>query len=246
MKTIKLYVVKDEISNTNNHFYDFKNSLLSFEDDKYYFKSKFSTFEYEYSTKEIINFSCEILNFDEELSKTLENILRESYKKAMEISEEEISDLPSFINSEIKTTIQKYQYETCNSVFYFVAELFYKYLMGHHLKNGNKRLSFSFMVSTLWYFGYYLKWTKNIKKYEEKYKNIIEKWVNNFQNTSDNKSNEWQVNIKDIEKFIKENVVIGLHFRNKKNKEVKEIVKEAFDQENKEVLIKQIEYLKGQ
>ena len=34
--------------------------------------------------------------------------------------------------------------------------------------------------------------------------------------------------------------------RNKKNKEVKEIVKEAFDQENKEVLIKQIEYLKGQ
>ena len=239
MKTIELYVVKDEISNTNNHFYDFKNSLLSFEDGKYYFESK-------YSTKEIINFSCKILDFDEELFKTLENILRESHKKAMEISEEEISDLPSCINSEIKSTIQKYQYETCNSVFYFIAELFYKYLMGHHLKNGNKRLSFSFMVSTLWYFGYYLKWTKNIEKYEEKYKNIIEKWVNKFQNTSDNKSNEWQVNIKDIEKFIKENVVIGLHFRNKKNKEVKEIVKEAFDQENKEVLIKQIKYLKGQ
>lgn len=239
MKTIQLYVVKDEISNTNNHFHDFKNSLLSFEDGKYYFESK-------YSIKEIINFSFEILNFDEELSKTLENILKESYKKAMEISEEEISDLPSCINSEITSTIQKYQYETCNSVFYFIAELFYKYLMGHHLKNGNKRLSFSFMVSTLWYFGYYLKWTKNIEKYEEKYKNIIEKWVNKFQNTSDNKSNEWQVNVKNIEKFIKENVVIGLHFRNKKNKEVKEIVKEAFDQENKEVLIKQIEYLKGQ
>ena len=62
MKTIELYVVKDEISNTNNHFYDFKNSLLSFEDGKYYFESK-------YSTKEIINFSCKILNFDEELFK---------------------------------------------------------------------------------------------------------------------------------------------------------------------------------
>ena len=85
--------------------------------------------------------------------------------------------------------------------------------MGHHLKNGNKRLSLMFLINALWFFGYYLKWTKtkNKKSYKE-YKFQLEEWVQQFQNLEKSK-NDIIKNITLIEEWIKENVVMALNWR---------------------------------
>lgn len=117
------------------------------------------------------------------------------------------------IFSEITTTINKYAYEECPSVFYFVAELFYKYLMGHKLINGNKRMSLMFLIFLLRFFGYHLPWSygdkKNYKFYEEK----LIKWVEIFQRNENNCKINKSQNIENIAKWIKKYSVIAIQFQ---------------------------------
>ncbi len=113
-------------------------------------------------------------------------ILNYSHSQAKEISDEPIEKFRSkSIYSEIYTTVNKYSYldyeqNSNETIFKFIAELFYKYLMGHYLKNGNKRLSLMFLINLSWFFGYYLKFTKSPCNYD-KYKSQLEKWVEKFQ-----------------------------------------------------------------
>lgn len=117
------------------------------------------------------------------------------------------------IFSEITTTINKYAYEECPSVFYFVAELFYKYLMGHKLINGNKRMSLMFLIFLLRFFDYHLPWSygdkKNYKFYEEK----LIKWVEIFQRNENNCKINKSQNIENIAKWIKKYSVIAIQFQ---------------------------------
>lgn len=207
MKKIEFYITNNERNLVNKYFNKFSNSLLFTQNDKFYFHSKI------FNSNEEIEISAEIIDFSKELAQKLEEILKFSRIKALEISNEHIEDLDKSIYSEINTTINKFDYEGCKSIFYFVAELFYKYLMGHHLKDGNKRLSFMFLINTLWFFGYYFKWTKGESETNyEKYKSKLEYWVEEFQNSS-NTENDIFKNISLIEKWIKENVVLALNWR---------------------------------
>ncbi len=208
MKKIEFYVTKNEIKQIDEYFKNFSNSLIDYKENKFYFNSKI------YNSKEEIEIKVRIVNFSKELVHKLEEILRLSRIKALEISDEPIEEfLDDSVYSEINTTVNKFNYEECKSIFYFVAELFYKYLMGHHLKNGNKRLSLMFLINSLWFFGYYFKWTKGKKNYKYKeYKSKLEEWVEKFQNSNKTK-NDTIKNIILIEKWIKKNVVIALNWR---------------------------------
>lgn len=162
----------------------------------------------------MVHVTFRIIEFNEELARSLETILNFSYKAAMKISEEPIDKyINNDIYSEINTTINKYCYDDCHSIFYFISEIFYKYLMGHHLKNGNKRLSLMLLINLLWFFGYYLKFTKNCKdKIKDVYKSKVEEWVEKFQNQNENK-NDTIIKIKEIQRWVERNVVIALNWR---------------------------------
>ena len=84
--------------------------------------------------------------------------------------------------------------------------------MGHYLKNGNKRLSLMFLINLSWFFGYYLKFTKNPRNYS-KYKSQLEEWVEKFQTTNNKENDTMNYKIKEIEKWIKSHVVIALNWR---------------------------------
>lgn len=208
MKKIEFYITSNEKSLVDEYFDKFANSLLFTKDNKFYFHSKI------FNSNEEIEISAVVIDFSKDLVQKLEEILRFSRMKALEISNEPIEEFSdNSIYSEINTTVNKFNYEKCKSIFYFVAELFYKYLMGHHLKNGNKRLSLMFLINTLWFFGYYFKWTKGeLETNYEKYKSKLEYWVEKFQNSS-NAKNDIIENISLIEEWIKENVVLALNWR---------------------------------
>ena len=159
MKIIKFWICEAEKNQALNYpTEDLKNSLIEFRNGKFYFNSKFK------NEPEQIKITFSIFNFDENLNKKVIQILKESHNKAEMISDEPISKWNENIFSEITTTINKYAYEECPSVFYFVAELFHKYLMGHKLINGNKRMSLMFLIFLLRFFGYHLPWSYGDKK----------------------------------------------------------------------------------
>ena len=190
----------------------FKNSLISFSDNKFYFNLSRSYFGYNKEWEEI-DIKHSVLNFDEDLERKICQILSFSYENAKQISNEPISELNETIFSEISTTINKYCYQECETIFYFVAELFYKYLMGHKLVNGNKRMSLIFLIFLLRFFGYHMPWSYGSKKNYVFYEKQLIKWVEKFQKNQNNCKIEIKNNIQIITNWIKEKVVIAIQWR---------------------------------
>ncbi len=212
MKKIIYYIMNNEKEKAQSYFEnEFRNSCLFLRDKKFYFHSKINQIDEEIH----VTFRC--INFNEELVNSLKEILYYSYNQAMKISDEPMEEFKSnSLYSEIYTTVNKYFYLDCEqnndeTIFKFIADLIYKYLMGHHLKNGNKRLSLMFLIQLLWFFGYYLKFTKNPCNYN-KYKSQLEEWVEKFQ-TNNKENDSMNDKIKEIEKWIKKHIVIALHWR---------------------------------
>ena len=204
MKKIVFYVTAAEETKATEYFLkQFKNSRLSFNNDKFYFTSASEGDCSERKSSEVIQVDYSLIEFDEKLSNALQTVLEESYEVAKTISEEKMGKLEQSVHSEIITTVDKYGHEECKSVFYLVSELFYKLLMGHHLTNGNKRLSFMFLISCLRFFGYHLPWTYGEKKDYKHYESRIVKWVEKFQKNGTNNSdqtNKISYNVKEIMK----------------------------------------------
>lgn len=213
MKKIIYYVTNSEIEKAQSYFVnEFKNSSLFLKDKKFHFYSKIN------QTIEEIQVSFRCVEFNEELANSLVEILDISHNQAMKISDEPIEKFRSkSIYSEIYTTVNKYSYldfeKTDNiTIFRFIADLFYKYLMGHYLKNGNKRLSLMLLINLSWFFGYYLKFTKNPCNYD-RYKSQLEEWVEKFQTTNNKENDIMSDKINEIEEWIKKHVVIALNWR---------------------------------
>ena len=130
MKKIIYYVTSSEKEKAQSYFEnEFKNSCLFLSDKKFYFYSKI------YQTCEEIHVTFRCVNFNEGLAKSLKEILDYSHNQAMKISDEPIEKFKSTsIYSEIYTTVNKYSYldselNNDETIFKFIAELFYKYLM---------------------------------------------------------------------------------------------------------------------
>lgn len=210
MKKIIYYVTKNEENVASSYIKSkFANSLIECINDKFYFCSKIN------GSKEEIEVNIVFIEFNEKLEKDLKIILEWSYSQAKEISNEPIDGFDDdSIYSGISTAINKAIY-SCESVFLFVADLFHKYLMNHYLKNGNKRLSFMFLINVLRYFGYHLPWTYGMKTNYEKYKSKLIEFVEEFQNENSIPNKEkTDSDIMKISKWIESIVVIALQWRN--------------------------------
>ncbi len=167
-KRIILFCCKNEINNINYYISKkFKNSLINYkyEENEYYFSSKNGNVEK-------INIDIIVLQFNEKLADSICEILNLSYSQSQLIvneptglfNEPEIySEIVNYIN------LCSYNEDQLSSIFEFIANLFFRYLIGHKMKNGNKRLSFIFLVNLLHYFGYYMFWTRGNKIDYQKY-----------------------------------------------------------------------------
>lgn len=94
-----------------------------------------------------------------------------------------------------------------NNIFEFLNDIFCRLLMGHPLMNGNKRLSLSFLVVSLRYFGYYFKWTSKEYKNLNYYENILKEFIKNLELKIPNYTNE-------ILNWIIENTVLSYYGSN--------------------------------
>lgn len=209
MKKIIYSVTKNEANVAKSYIQSkFANSLIECKNNKFYFYSKMN------DSQEEIEVSINFIEFDEKLESKLKIILEYSYLQAKKISNEPIEEFDKkIIYSGISTAISKCSY-SCESIFLFVANLFYNYIMGHYLRNGNKRLSFMFLINVLRYFGYHLPWTYGTKKDYEKYKSKLIEFVEKFQNKNSMPNQEKRNNdIMEISKWIESVVIIALQWR---------------------------------
>lgn len=214
MRQLIFFICQKEKENAFDYLtLHFKNSLIEFVEDKFYFLSRSY---YNYEEREQIEIKYSILEFNENLEKKICQILNSSYEKAKKISDEPISDLNETIFSEISTTINKYCYQECESIFYFVAELFYKYLMGHKLVNGNKRMALMFLIYLLRFFGYHMPWSYGNRKNYGFYEKKLIEWVEKFQKNKNNCKIEIHNNVQIITNWIKEKIVIAIEWRSEK------------------------------
>lgn len=155
MKTILIYYCKNEGNQLDNYILDkFKNSRITYnyKENHYYFSSLFN------NNEEEIDVKFDMISFDDNLVDTICEILKTSYINSKNIANEPAGPFNEpEIYSEIVNYINKCSYteDDLSSIFEFVANLFFRYLIGHKMKNGNKRLSFMFLVNLLRFFGYH-------------------------------------------------------------------------------------------
>jgi death-on-curing family protein len=112
--------------------------------------------------------------------------------------------------------LRAFAWPDCNSknnIISLVAKLFFNLIIGHFLKNGNKRFATSLMFYILYYFGYHFKWStgekKNYKEVEEKVIGFVQEWENRDRKISQSLS-ETMIKEK-ISEWIKKNIVIAIH-----------------------------------
>ncbi len=131
--------------------------------------------------------SC-IIDLDLNLKEDLLFLLNESINIAGELSLspiEENYETREKIESALSSTINIFLYKEHKYFFEFITELFVKFLMFHMFRNGNKRVSLSFLVIILHYFGYDFKWTKSSDQENKKHEDLLEKFVENMQRTEE-------------------------------------------------------------
>lgn len=208
-KRIILFCCKNEINNINYYISEkFKNSLINYnyEENEYYFSSKNGNVEK-------ININIAVLQFNKKLADLICEILKLSYLQSQSIANEPIGPFNEpEIYSEIINYINLCYYteDQLLNIFEFIANLFFRYLIGHKMKNGNKRLSFIFLVNLLHYFGYYMFWTRGFKIDYQVYVNEIENWVIKWYEYGENNRDEY---IKLLANWIIDNCVIALFWR---------------------------------
>lgn len=190
-----------------NHLMDYL--LKEHKNSKIIFSNKDNFF---YFNNERVVINDVILEFNESLSNKIKSILKVSYENVKSISDEEYAGpfIEPDIYSEIDTYINLCSYQEPKSIFHFVANLFYKYIAGHKMQNGNKRLSFLFMVYLLRFFGYHFFWTKGKKTNYKFHQKSIEEWVEKSHNLNNNNREKY---LYELTKWIKDNVCVALEWR---------------------------------
>ena len=148
------------------------------------------------------------------IEKTLKIILKLSSKQITKVSNEETIIYPDQVEKAEASFVNALfwlQYKENLSIFEFVTDIFIKLLNSHYLTNGNKRLASLFLYNFLWECGYFFYFSKGSSSFIEKY--IID--IKDFVEKLENEQNIENIS-KEIIKWIKTRVVIGLNFRSKK------------------------------
>lgn len=186
-----------------------RNSLIKYDYKKssFYFYSK-------YGNSSEIKINLFKLEFNETLSKNICDVLKNSFEQSKKIAPNEPSgpfEEPK-IYSEIINYVNfcSYKENEPDSILEFTANLFYKYLTGHKMVNGNKRLSLLFLINLLRVFGYHFFWSKGLKKDYKKHEKDLEEWVKKSHNLN-NDTRPWF--LQQLTNWIKSNCVIALEWR---------------------------------
>jgi len=218
MKKIIYYVLENSLDDPYEYFLrKHKNSLLHFDNknNKYYFTSLFKTENEEISVK------FRNINFDEILLKSLIDMINFAITEANKINKNEPIEKKDTIEKEISGIIERalqsydcYIDKSYKTIFDFVAHIFINLLKSHPFANGNKRFALTYLIMSLRYFGYHLKWSKGVEMYLKVYKSFLEICVINLSSINGFKTRkEFETEETKIVEFIKKNSVIALEWR---------------------------------
>lgn len=204
IKRIIIYYCKNEDNKLNNYISIFLNSKIQQINGKFYYLTN--------NTNEEISIEFNLVNFyDEDFFVLLCNMLKISYIQALKITKEPCGPFDEEkMYSEIWSYAIHCTYEQPNSVFDFAANMFFRYLTGHKMQNGNKRLSLLFLINIMRHFGYHFYWSKGTKTNYMAHEKQVEKWVQLSQQYC---SNYKEKLLDDISEWIKKNCVIALSWR---------------------------------
>ena len=162
--------------------------------------------------------------FEESVSTFLKSVVHKSIKEAESLSLEPIDETKgNEIYSKIVLKFNKYLLNKENLTPYFnfeyeektnknldiidlVNEIFCEVLVSHLLINGNKRLATTLLVNFLYYFGFYLKYTKASLKNWSRHAEKIAQFVVYYEN------NDFESLCKETKKYILNNLVLALNF----------------------------------
>ncbi len=182
MKYITIFVTNKEVSSWQNTI---KNKLNHLDIDILEINNNYMICHFN-DQKEDFKIKYSVIKFNEKLIINLQKNLKISYTLISKITSDE--SYGNFNEPDIYSLITSYankcNYEEPDSIFEFVANLFYRYLSGHKLNNGNKKLSYLFMINILWFFGYEFNW---INKNYNDLENEIILWVQRSYNMNNNK-----------------------------------------------------------
>ena len=214
MKQIIFYILSIEPNENALKYHEkHKNNLIKYNTEQkgFYFCSKFN------NCKELIKYEYEKIELNENIIIIVKTLLNSSIQEALKISKETMSDDENeiqMLNDAIISIINKYSYydETHKKdIFDLAEEIFTRILMGHYLKNGNKRTAIVFLKNFLWYYGYYFKFTQTqMWKDYSRHKTFVEGFVKKLENKGNKNNIETH---KQIKKWILNNVIIGLNWR---------------------------------
>lgn len=231
MKTIFIYYIEHknlELKNLAKYLLVTKqNSLVklidnNFSDSKIIYPCIFYS---KYENPEEIN--IKFIKFENCSDEFYKFIINSALKESEQCSNEPIDRTNTEkVKGILKRAFNKYlSYIDENDDFYkkdiicLVSEIFFNIIMQHPLNNGNKRLGTFILIYLLYYFGFYFKNTKGTFADYKINKSKVETFVCSF---SHNNSDKKQVSrmqkdlesIKEIYKWIDENILISLNFKN--------------------------------
>ncbi|QNM93524.1 type II toxin-antitoxin system death-on-curing family toxin [Mycoplasma sp. Pen4] len=192
MKKINITLARADFQNIDEFVNIYKSSLINFNSEtcNWEFHSKF------YQPAEIL-FKIHSIQFNE--MKNVENYIKKSFEdniipkafaaaKAVKAISKDPNDFQyvdpnAKIIDKVKQVVNIYSYKEQWSVFDFVTDIFISVLNSHLLKNGNKRFSFSLLKVMLFDFGFYFKWSSNVKNssFLEEYNKNIENEIACFE-----------------------------------------------------------------
>ncbi len=160
---------------------------------------------------------------EESVSNFLNSVVQKSIKEAESLSLEPIDETKGKeIYSKIVLKFNKYLLNKEHLTPYFnfedktqtenldiidlVNEIFCEVLVSHLLINGNKRLATTLLVNFLYYFGFYLKYTKESLKDWSRHAKKIAQFVVYYEKKG------FDSLCKKTKKYILDNVVLALNF----------------------------------
>lgn len=151
---------------------------------------------------------------------TKEKYIDDLFENSKKLSVEPISCTKPFkdqIISVIKNIGYKFCYEENLNLFNCLAIIFLALLTSHKLLNGNKRISFSFLTTTLYYSGFYFcNFDGQLPEYNKKIEEDIKGFINDYSellyedstNANSNVINSENKIVRKIEKWILVHIVL--------------------------------------
>lgn len=161
----KIVITAKEYQNFKEFIDTFKSSKVVERDGKYYLNRHPEDIEEINISPFVINLNNEeyLIEIEKRIAQTLEKTL----KLVKDNFVNEGSDDYQYVdeNDRFNEIIMRVlYYSEINDIFDLFSNIFIQIISSHKLKNGNKRFCFFFLINLLKDFGFYFKWSSNLKE----------------------------------------------------------------------------------